>query len=519
MYRWCIIDYFFYTGGEGVKKRFKKSAVLLTLLFVMSVFSACKADDTDISDKITLPNPVTSKTVVSLSDINLDPPPISVVVPPVTTPAATAPPTTFSQSETSFDPLAFVTAVPLSDYLGITAYEERTGSDSVTESVTDTGVNSDTATTKASDTQTQTTSSLPEDEKFTEKYPARLIFRPYEYSALSSSQKELYALMEDTFMAVQNEMIIPDGLEVTSAEFDTVFGIFLNKEPHDYYVEPTASTRYSKSTDRLYSVTFSYIYPKVTLTSRNERTDTAVRDIVREINRNENLVTDFDKVIWIFDYLVEHVTYDSSSDDSNNIYGALIEGRADCMGYGYAFKELANSLGIEAITVSGQNGSGIPHMWNMVKISNEWYQLDVTFGDPDTGYSNYDYCLTTDTRLLSSYKAATPLKPYPKAVSMEENYYVKNGLFATSETEAIDIMKKSLTSALANRSKCVQILCATANVCANTDEALLTPGSPDNILSTLNALNEAAGNILNVGASAYVYNSVTGVIKIVLAYN
>jgi hypothetical protein len=324
--------------------------------------------------------------------------------------------------------------------------------------------------------------------------------------------------MEDTFRSVQNELIIPESINVTSADFDTVFGIFLNKEPHDYYVEPSATTRYSESTDKLYSVMFTYIYPKVTITSRNERTDTAVRTIVNEVNRNTALMSDYDKTVWLFDYLVNHVTYNSTSDDSNNIYGALVAGKADCMGYGYAMKELLNNLGIEAITVSGQNGSGIPHMWNMVKLSGQWYQLDVTYGDPDKNYTNYDYCLTTDTRILNLYKQAATLLPYPKAVSMEDNYYVNSGLFASATDEAVTILRRELKTAVAAKAECVQILCATANVCSGTEEALLGPNSADNIITILNAINSESGEVIDVGQSAYMCDPNTGVIKILLVY-
>jgi hypothetical protein len=37
-------------------------------------------------------------------------------------------------------------------------------------------------------------------------------------------------------------------------------------------------------------------------------------------------------------------------------------------------------------------------------------------------------------------------------------------------------------------------------------------------LTTLEAINKDAGDVLDVGASAYVYDPVTGVIKIILVY-
>jgi hypothetical protein len=322
--------------------------------------------------------------------------------------------------------------------------------------------------------------------------------------------------MEDTFRNILNELTIPDNLNVTSADFDTVFALFLNKEPHDYYLIPSASTSYSRTTEKLYSVTFTYMYPKVTITSRNERTDAALRAVRSGISPSMN---DFEKVKYFFDYLAENITYDASSDDSSNVYGALYDGRASCMGYSYAMKLLCNDAGIPAITVSGKNGAGVAHMWNMVKIGSDWYQLDATFGDSDKGYINYDYFLTTDARLYVTYTAAETLRAYPNAVSMEDNYYVKNGLFASTKADAVSILKEKIKTALDKKETCVQILCATENVFINTETALLGVDSPDNIVKAIMEIDETKGNVLNIGSTSYMSNENSCVIKIVLAYN
>jgi hypothetical protein len=322
--------------------------------------------------------------------------------------------------------------------------------------------------------------------------------------------------MEDTFRNITNEMTVPESLNVTSADFDTVFSLFLNKEPHDYYLVPSANTSFSRTTDKLYSASFTYMYPKVTITSRNERTDTAVREVLKGITPG---MSDIEKVKYFFDYLATHVTYDATSDDSSNVYGALYDGRAACIGYSFALKLLCNEAGIPAITVSGKNSADVAHMWNMVKIGSEWYQVDATFGDPDSSYINYDYFLTTDARLYSTYTAAETIRPYPKAVSMEDNYYVTNGLFATSKAEAVSIMTRAIETAIDEKAACAQILCATDNVFMNAEAAFLVVDSPDNIVNAIMKINETKGSVLNIGATSYTSNEDSDVIKIVLVYN
>jgi hypothetical protein len=512
-----------------MKNAFLRGCLSFALLSLVILTSCDAGTDTlgSATDNVTLPAPVTSKTIPTYPDINLDAPPISVVVPPVTTVTTTVTTTT---PTTTADPLASISRVPLDEYLGYETDETSTatggngtgtsGSGTGTSgSGTGTGGNS-TGTggngTTGTGTATTAATTAPAPTDYTERYPDRIIYRPYEYAALTSPQKELYELMEDTFRNILNELTIPDNLNVTSADFDTVFALFLNKEPHDYYLVPSASTSYSRTTEKLYSVTFTYLYPKVTITSRNERTDTALRAVRSGIKPS---MTDFEKVKYFFDYLAENITYDASSDDSSNVYGALYDGRASCMGYSYAMKLLCNDAGIPAITVSGKNGADVAHMWNMVKIGTDWYQLDATFGDSDKGYINYDYFLTTDARLYATYTAAETLRAYPNAVSMEDNYYVKNGLFASTKADAVSILNEKIKTALDKKETCVQILCATENVFINTEAALLGVDSPDNIVNAIMEIDETKGNVLNIGSTSYMSNENSCVIKIVLAYN
>jgi hypothetical protein len=464
----------------------------------MSAISGCDAEN-ETEREVTLPSPVTSKTTPYLPDIDLTPPPLSIVVPPVTTPVTTAATTPVPLTTTEANPLTAFSNVPLSEYLGV---EDES-------SITTAAGNPDNLDITTTGTQITTVT----DSNFVESYPNRVIFRPFEYASLSTPQKQLYGMMEDTFRSVSNSLEIPEEMTITADDFDTVFAIFLNKDPYDYYLYPSATTSYSKTTNKLYSVTFSYLYPKINVTSRHEKTDSAVRTAVSEIRTKQS---DYDRVIAIFEMLSKKITFDDNSDDSQNIYGALVDGRANCMGYSFAFKRLCNELGIEAITISGTNTQGTPHMWNMVNIGGDWYQIDATFGDPDTGYINYDYCLTTDARLLSGYTVEETSAPYPKAVSMEDNYYVRSGLFATTKAEAVSIIREKIKTAISNRDTAVQILCATDNVYANTETALLKTDSTDNIVTIITEADSSG--LLDVASCSYLTNADTDVIKIVLSY-
>jgi len=122
------------------------------------------------------------------------------------------------------------------------------------------------------------------------------------------------------------------------------------------------------------------------------------KEVIGAINNIENyknnIVNNFSYqstyniILDIHDLLVKTLDYDtgSSSNHSHNIYGAFVGNKVVCEGYAKTFKYLMDAFDIECILVSGMatNSSDETeaHMWNYVKIDNEWYGVDVTWDDP-----------------------------------------------------------------------------------------------------------------------------------------
>lgn len=78
------------------------------------------------------------------------------------------------------------------------------------------------------------------------------------------------------------------------------------------------------------------------------------------------------------DYLAQHVYYDYTY-AKRSAYGALVEGTAVCEGYSRAYGEMLRKAGIEFDYTTSVD---MAHMWNYVKIDDEWYHVDVTWDDP-----------------------------------------------------------------------------------------------------------------------------------------
>ena len=98
-----------------------------------------------------------------------------------------------------------------------------------------------------------------------------------------------------------------------------------------------------------------------------------------------------------------NVVYDETAENCRDIYGVFVDKKAICGGYSKAFSYLCDKVGIETITVTG-DADGEAHMWNMVKLDGEWYNVDCTWDDPiikrnDPDFVRHDYLLVKDSEI------------------------------------------------------------------------------------------------------------------------
>lgn len=154
---------------------------------------------------------------------------------------------------------------------------------------------------------------------------------------------------------------------------------------------------------------------------------------------------EYAKALYIHDYLIDSITYDSEADYRHSAYGAIVEGRAVCDGYSAAFQYLMNRLEIPSGRVYGkivgrkeENESG--HAWNYIKLKGDFYFVDVTWDDPgreDTEslleQRKYDYfCITQSEIQITHYINNEPYDRnlfFPSCNKNECNYFAKNHIF------------------------------------------------------------------------------------------
>lgn len=158
---------------------------------------------------------------------------------------------------------------------------------------------------------------------------------------------------------------------------------------------------------------------------------------------------DYNKIMAINDYIVNNCTYVSGADReySPTVYGCLVEQEANCEGYAKTFDMLAAEVGLESCLITGITDKGENHAWNQVKADGEWYNIDVTWGDTDEGDDvRRAYFLCTDEDFLGTHTAdGKYFKPH-ECTATKDNYYVKNGLFVETESDAVRIIQDCVRS-------------------------------------------------------------------------
>ncbi|MED1611140.1 S-layer homology domain-containing protein [Bacillus paranthracis] len=159
---------------------------------------------------------------------------------------------------------------------------------------------------------------------------------------------------------------------------------------------------------------------KITYRETKEQTEYVMKQAKAIVSSITQVgMDDHEKVKAIHDYVVKHVSYDTSY-KAYTAYEALVNRSAVCQGYALLTYQLLKEAGIENHFVVG-TGDGQPHAWNLVKIENKWYHLDTTFDDPvpdEQGRVTYSYFNLSDEQIARNHEWNRG--EYPQATT---NYY------------------------------------------------------------------------------------------------
>lgn len=315
-----------------------------------------------------------------------------------------------------------------------------------------------------------------EDDAFKELYDIQSEY--WHFSHLPDEEKCVYTEILYAMVSYQDDVVLSTKDDVTVAK---CFQCVLNDHPEIFYVTGYHYTNYIVN-NQIVKISLS-VDRTMTEESRDicqAQIEKCVDSILSGLPGSSD---DYDKVKYIYDYVIQHTEYDPESADNQNILSVFLNGKTVCQGYSKAMQMLLNKAGINATTVLGMVNNE-RHSWNLVEVNGLYYYLDATWGDSsyyvysdgsDTGISeiNYDYFLVTYDMLKQTHIIDNVIEP-PPCFSMVDNFYVREGLYfnAVSDTK----LRKAFDRGYEDGWRYITLKCSTETVYAQMKARLLNNG-------------------------------------------
>ena len=146
---------------------------------------------------------------------------------------------------------------------------------------------------------------------------------------------------------------------------------------------------------------------------------------------------DIDKVKYCHDLLTNINGY-AWADLNQSAYSALCNGWTVCAGYSFAFLYLMQRLGIPSAVIYGYAGEA--HLWNLVYVDGDYYEMDVTWDDPigNAPYIYYyNYFNITSNQIAADHSRYAPSTSLPYAGGTYYSYGNYYGNYPGSDFSGI----------------------------------------------------------------------------------
>ncbi len=197
--------------------------------------------------------------------------------------------------------------------------------------------------------------------------------------------------------------------DIVSITKDETILTHINNFVHPYNNFSKINTSITESGE--ISLKVFYLYDSEEIKTINKYVDETIANYYQD-DKN-----DFENLKAIHDYIINNTKYDIERNDtgeskykSYKAYGPVVDGYATCNGYADLMAIILSKLGYEnykiATTSEEISYKSNGHVWNAVKINDEWLHLDLTWDDPVSkdgkDYLYHKYFLVTTEEMKKS---------------------------------------------------------------------------------------------------------------------
>lgn len=292
------------------------------------------------------------------------------------------------------------------------------------------------------------------------------------YAQLNDEEQQIYCALLDQLNDRKTSCTIKgtDAETYEASVNNAVYALYFD-HPEFFWIDGGYS--YTRTiTGRMKIELHCYDYWKYSMNRKKYQTalDERVNEIVELASQQE---TDYDKVKFVHDYLVQTVTYDhdtyendisgqslvtkldASYEYAHSAYGCLVNNLCVCDGYAKAFQLVMQKIGISCYYTEGNADNGevnMAHAWNFLQLDGDYYYVDVTWDDMNKEdypeFVRYEYFDITYDELMRdhSYPDNEKYNWAPKTDAIDYNYYYHEDYYLTSYhfDEVSDILERQL---------------------------------------------------------------------------
>lgn len=222
-----------------------------------------------------------------------------------------------------------------------------------------------------------------------------------------------------------------ENLELNLFDFDIISKVYysvLNDNPEMFYVTNHLNYNSSLINDKIVSAKVNFDYKEEFDSNEIKKTNSKLNYIKYRLFFETIGFSNYDIAKTCFEYICKNATYDLSVDDQS-LYSVLIDNKGVCASYAKSFKYLMDFFNIPNYIVEGKFiNSNENHAWNMIKLNDSWYHVDVTQADANENYIDYSYFCSIDNQILKDHKIESIIPIYP-AKSTEYFYLETIGCY------------------------------------------------------------------------------------------
>ena len=257
------------------------------------------------------------------------------------------------------------------------------------------------------------------------------LLKKYYYEQLSEEERTAYTEISQGIRDQEDEIYVHAS---DAKRTNRILEYVLKDSPEIFWCDGTAKTTSYEGKDNYTVLRPVYLYEREEREKRQSEIDCEVSECLSKVGEDDS---DYDKILYVFEYIVNTVEYDAAAEDNQNIYSVFVGKKSVCAGYSKATQYLLEKMGIFCTYVTGTTKNGENHAWNLVICEGDYYYVDTTWGDPvflnetedaDNNYISYDYMCCDDEALFKTHVPNAEVK-LPECSKMDYNYYVVNHMY------------------------------------------------------------------------------------------